>query len=304
MLLRGLPLDYSVGIVTSHNDAKVERWRSELSPEHYVRVGIMNDLDALLGDPATQAVIVANRSPMHGETAGRVLAANKHVFVEKPFTLDLEQACSLVKQAKDRNLTLVVGLEYLFATYLRSLHKLIALSRVRHVSLDWFDPVVEFRHGGEKRRDPYTSIFHDILPHVWSILRVLTQAEATQTRGVAVRGLQVELELSIVDTEVVVRMDRHAERRLRRISIDMTEGGNVQLDFTIEPGRAILDGVRQEECQDWKRMPSPVAGELRAFRDAITSGIEPVHAASLCIDSVRLAVEAESMAPPMAVQVC
>src|SRR5215472_3883762 len=87
MLLRGLPLDYVIGIVTTHNDANVERWRSELAPEHHARVRIMRDLDVILGDAATQALVVANRSPMHGETAGRALAANKHVFVEKPFTL-------------------------------------------------------------------------------------------------------------------------------------------------------------------------------------------------------------------------
>lgn len=217
MLLRGLPLEIKIDIVTTHNGAHVDHWRSELPPDQRARVGKVDNLEAVLADVATQAILVANRPDEHGETAKRILSAGKHAFVEKPFTLELNQARNLVRQAKSDNLTLVIGLEYLFASYLHSLRKLIGSSPIRRVSLDWFDPVVEFRHGGEKRADPHTSILHDILPHVWSVLRVLTKVEYAQPRAVTVRGSQVELALAIVDIEVVIRMDRYAEQRLRRI---------------------------------------------------------------------------------------
>lgn len=293
-LLRELPLNCRVGIATHYNGPEVERWLSQLPAHQLKRVGIVEDFDSALVDPSTLAVLVANRPAMHFDTARRILAAGKHAFVEKPFTLDLYEARELVQQSESGNLRLVIGLEYLFATYLHSLRKVIGSSPIRRIGLDWFDPVVEFRHGGEKRADRHTSILHDILPHVWSVLRILVSMPA-RPRAVAVRGSMVELAIAIADTEAVIRMDRYAQRRLRRVNLDLADRRNVQLDFTTEPGRPVLDGVAQEQCADWKQAPSPVAAELRAFNHAIMTGIKPVHAASLCIDSVRLAVEAQLM---------
>src|SRR4051812_14067109 len=66
------------------------------------------DIEAVLADPAIQAVLVSTPTVMHFEHASRALAAGKHVMVEKPMALDLAQSRALVEDAERRGLTLSV----------------------------------------------------------------------------------------------------------------------------------------------------------------------------------------------------
>jgi predicted dehydrogenase len=67
-----------------------------------------SDMDALLADPAVEAVLVSTPTAMHFEHASRALAAGKHVMVEKPVALDLAQARALVEDARRRQRVLSV----------------------------------------------------------------------------------------------------------------------------------------------------------------------------------------------------
>jgi predicted dehydrogenase len=51
-----------------------------------------DDLDQILVDPAIDAVVFATPHSQHGEQVERTAAAGKHVFMEKPFTLDVRSA--------------------------------------------------------------------------------------------------------------------------------------------------------------------------------------------------------------------
>jgi predicted dehydrogenase len=65
-------------------------------------------IDAMLADPAVEAVVVATPTAMHFEHTTAALAAGKHVLVEKPMALDLPQARALVEDAERRGLVLSV----------------------------------------------------------------------------------------------------------------------------------------------------------------------------------------------------
>jgi len=57
------------------------------------------DYTDILERDDVDAVLVLTSMPHHGEIASRALAAGKHVLVEKPMSVDLEEAASLVKAA-------------------------------------------------------------------------------------------------------------------------------------------------------------------------------------------------------------
>jgi UDP-2-acetamido-3-amino-2,3-dideoxy-glucuronate N-acetyltransferase len=65
--------------------------------------------DAVLEDRDVAAVVIATPAATHGSLARRALEAGKHVFVEKPLCLDLEEASELGSIARRRGLVLMVG---------------------------------------------------------------------------------------------------------------------------------------------------------------------------------------------------
>src|SRR5262249_39097345 len=57
------------------------------------------DLDAVLADPEVDAVDVCLPTPLHRSVAERALAAGKHVLLEKPIALTVEDADAIVAAA-------------------------------------------------------------------------------------------------------------------------------------------------------------------------------------------------------------
>lgn len=68
-----------------------------------------NSLDALLTDPAVDLVDICLPSYLHREIAQRALAAGKHVLVEKPIALTVEDADEMIGAAKAARKLLMVG---------------------------------------------------------------------------------------------------------------------------------------------------------------------------------------------------
>lgn len=66
-------------------------------------------LDEVLADAEIDAVVVASPAKDHAALARRALDAGKHVFVEKPLALDLDDARDVVARADELDLTLMVG---------------------------------------------------------------------------------------------------------------------------------------------------------------------------------------------------
>lgn len=75
----------------------------------YPAVKTTTSVDEVLRDESIDAVVVATDVPSHFEIAEKVLAADKHAFVEKPITLKVSQAEKLLDAARRNNLRLMVG---------------------------------------------------------------------------------------------------------------------------------------------------------------------------------------------------
>ncbi len=68
--------------------------------------------DALLADPQVEAVYVSTPHPMHAEWAIKAADAGKHVLCEKPLTINLVQAKTVIEAAKRNNVFLMEALMY------------------------------------------------------------------------------------------------------------------------------------------------------------------------------------------------
>jgi UDP-2-acetamido-3-amino-2,3-dideoxy-glucuronate N-acetyltransferase len=102
-------------IVRNFHELGALRWvcdlKSELADEaaRKYKVRSANDPADVLADPAVEAVAIAAPASEHYELARRCLLANKHVFVEKPLALHLEDGRKLVELARSRDRLLMVG---------------------------------------------------------------------------------------------------------------------------------------------------------------------------------------------------
>lgn len=65
--------------------------------------------DDMLADPQVEAVLIATADAFHVPLARKAAAAGKHIFVEKPLGVTIEESESLCKQLSDTNLILQVG---------------------------------------------------------------------------------------------------------------------------------------------------------------------------------------------------
>lgn len=72
-------------------------------------------LDEVLKDPSIDAVVLATPHKEHGAQVERAAAAGKHIYVEKPFTLDVASAEPALAAVKKAGVTLAVGFQRRFS---------------------------------------------------------------------------------------------------------------------------------------------------------------------------------------------
>ncbi|MCD0247372.1 oxidoreductase [Xanthomonas melonis] len=73
--------------------------KPQLAQADFPDVTVIADLATALADPALDAVVLATPNQTHAPFALQALAAGKHVLVDKPFTLDADQARAVMQAA-------------------------------------------------------------------------------------------------------------------------------------------------------------------------------------------------------------
>ena len=102
----------------------------------YPNAQTFENLDAMLGAVEIDAVVVATPPATHGGLVRKALIAGKHVFVEKPLCLDVDEAASLTELAKQSILTLMVGHLLLYHPAFRAVKQLVdsgEIGRLRYI---------------------------------------------------------------------------------------------------------------------------------------------------------------------------
>jgi len=82
--------------------------REKMAAIHSPRVAFRN-YDEMLADPKVEAVIVAVSDQFHVPLSLKALAAGKHVLVEKPLGIEIEECIELGARVEKSNLVLQVG---------------------------------------------------------------------------------------------------------------------------------------------------------------------------------------------------
>ncbi len=89
--------------------------------------------DDLLDDPEIEAVIVASPTPLHAEMAEAAAAAGKHVFCEKPISLDLGRTYEVIEAVRSAGVKMQVGFHRRFDPDYRAAKQRIAAGEAGEV---------------------------------------------------------------------------------------------------------------------------------------------------------------------------
>jgi predicted dehydrogenase len=173
------------------------RWRYlvELSPARrqaaahlYPHLRVTGDVGEVLADEAVTAVVVATPARTHAGLTGRMLAAGRHVLVEKPLALSTRDAVELATLADEKGLTLMVGHTFEFVPAVRRMRDLLR-------SGDIGDPLYlhsERLNLGRIQSD--VNAFWSIGPHDVSIANYLLGSAPDWVSAQGARYLNAEVE--------------------------------------------------------------------------------------------------------------
>jgi predicted dehydrogenase len=114
--------------VGSRSDVSARAFAEEFGIPH-----AHGSYEALLADPDVDIVYVATPHPSHAENALAVIAAGKHVLVEKPFTLNAAEAAAVRDAAAARGVLVLEAMWTRYLPHMARIRELIADGAVGEV---------------------------------------------------------------------------------------------------------------------------------------------------------------------------
>src|SRR5262245_41692409 len=117
-------------------------------------IPLRDSFAAVLADSSIDAVVLATPHSMHAEQIVAAARAGKHVFVEKPLGLTLEESAAAVRACAEHKVTLAVGYNWRFQPALQEIARMLVdgrLGRLLHMEGNFCGPSV-YRFGREHWR--------------------------------------------------------------------------------------------------------------------------------------------------------
>jgi predicted dehydrogenase len=125
----------------------------------------------LLADPSVDGVVLATPTPMHPAMIEQAAEAGKHVFCEKPLSLDMASSARAVEAAERHGISLQVGFVRRFDPDWRDARERICSGQLGEVY---------FFRAGQRERIDYSDLsyieqvgnfFHDVMVHEFDVAR-------------------------------------------------------------------------------------------------------------------------------------
>lgn len=221
---------------------------------------------------AADAVVLAVPTVDHAGVGCRLLAAGKHLLVEKPLAASLEEADRLLAAAEAAGRVLAVGHVEFFNPAVQAL--LAARPEPRYLEVE--------RLGVFSPRSLDVDVVLDLMIHDLQILHALDASPLTEVRATGIRVLSERVDIANVRLELAsgcvanLTASRVSAERVRKLRV-FAPRRYLSLDYVAQEvkgyrledrpgGRAIVAADLAVERQE------PLRGELAAFAAACRGG--------------------------------
>ncbi|HXA55669.1 MAG TPA: Gfo/Idh/MocA family oxidoreductase [Solirubrobacteraceae bacterium] len=270
-------------------------------------------LDAVLADPAIEAVVIATPPQTHAALAARALRAGKHVLVEKPLATRLRDALDLAELARGSGRVLMPGHTFIYSPAVNAVRELIHGGVVGDVHFITSSRMNLGKYNGD-------GVVCDLAPHDLSILlywleqpvvEVAASGSSVLRQGVSetafmtltfARGQTANVQISwlaprkvrqmiVVGSQRMVQYDDTASDEPVRIydrGMDMlppTPANFGEHQLIYRTGDVVIPRIEPRE---------PLRLELEDFAHAIHTGEEPRSNLALGIEIVAAVELAEA----------
>jgi predicted dehydrogenase len=287
-------------------------WICDVEPKALEKVGRRypalqqtSDLDDILADPAVDAVVLATPVSTHFPLAERVLAAGKHVFVEKPLAGSTADAEALARTGEREGLVVMPGHTFLYSPPVRAIHALIDSGEVGEIYFISSSRV----NLGLHQRD--VSVAWDLGPHDFSILLYwlgeTPEYVSAERRSCIIRGTPDVAFMNLAfasGTIAHVEISWLAPSKLRRTTVVGSRKMVVYDDVSTEPVRVFDSGVMIPDPSTFGEYrlsyrtgdivsphidsAEPLCLEVADFCRAVSTGSTPESSARVGVEVVRI----------------
>ncbi|MEX2519895.1 MAG: Gfo/Idh/MocA family oxidoreductase [Paracoccaceae bacterium] len=142
------------------------------------------DIEALCADPEVEAIYVATPHEMHAEHVLAAVRAGKHVLVDKPLAVRLEDGARMVDAARSAGVHLIVGPSHSFDGPVALASEIIEsgeFGRLRMVqALNYTDFLYRPRRPEELRTESGGGVMFSQAVHQVDVVRLLAGGKATR----------------------------------------------------------------------------------------------------------------------------
>jgi len=141
--------------------------------EKYSNFHTSNNYNEFLKNKLLDGVHLCAPNELHYEIAKTAILNNKHVLIEKPFTINSNEAYKLIELSSEHGVILQVGHIYRFANVIRLLKKLIEQDHfgdIKYITFKW----TNFVSPSQENIFYNVDIIWDLLPHILDIIHFTT----------------------------------------------------------------------------------------------------------------------------------
>jgi predicted dehydrogenase len=179
----------NLGAMYAAVDLDADRLKKFQSDPVYSNVIFDTDWFHFLSDKSIDGFVIATPPHTHYKIAMGAILHDKHLFIEKPMTLDVEEAETIVKSAALKNLVVMVGHIFLYSPEIIKLKEIISSENFGDVQYIYTQRL----NLGKVQRP--ANVIDDLAPHDISILDYLLDKQCTE--------VQVTAKSHVIDTEDV-----------------------------------------------------------------------------------------------------
>lgn len=293
-------------------------WICDSRPEALARAGALaprarpsESFDDVLGAADVDAVVIATPAVTHADMACRALAAGKHVLVEKPLALSVEDAERVADAARAADRVLMVGHLMMYHPAVEHLRELVCSGELGEL-LYLYSTRVNL---GRVRRDE--NALWSFAPHDVSMIDYLLGTVPASVTATGESYLNPGIEdVVFVTLKFASRQMAHVHlswldpRKERRLTVVGSKKMVVFDDVSSEKLRIYDKGYeRPPEFKDFGeylairsggvyiphlKMVEPLALECAHFVDCVVSGVAPRSGVDNAMRVVRILAAADS----------